>query len=65
MKINDSWEEPSIAWFNDVRARKGHKKTAALNVTSKPCAFFCLFCRTDIRSLILTSERVLSIRLSD
>lgn len=35
IKINDSWEEPSIVWFN-VCARKGQKKTAALNVISKP-----------------------------
>ena len=35
ININDSWEEPSIAWFN-VCARKGQKKTAALNVISKP-----------------------------
>ena len=35
IKINDSWEEPAIVWFN-VCARKGQKKTAALNVISKP-----------------------------
>ena len=33
--INDSWEEPAIVWFN-VCARKGQKKTAALNVLAKP-----------------------------
>ena len=33
--INDSWEEPAIVWFN-VCARKGQKKTAALNVLARP-----------------------------
>ena len=35
IQINDSWEEPSIVWFN-VCARKGQKKTAALNVLARP-----------------------------
>ena len=35
IEIHDSWEEPAIVWFN-VCARKGQKKTAALNVISKP-----------------------------
>lgn len=35
MQINESWEEPAIVWFN-VCARKGQKKTAALNVLAKP-----------------------------
>lgn len=35
IQINDSWEEPAIVWFN-VCARKGQKKTAALNVLARP-----------------------------
>lgn len=35
LKINESWEEPSIVWFN-VCVRKGQKKTASLNVITKP-----------------------------
>ena len=35
IKINDSWEEPAIVWFN-VCARKEQKKTAALNVLARP-----------------------------
>ena len=37
IRMNNSWEEPAIAWFN-VCARKGQKKTAALNVLAKPVA---------------------------
>ena len=35
IKINEEWHEPSIIWFV-IAARKGEKKTAALNIYRRP-----------------------------
>ena len=50
----------SSEWFQ-VRHRKAIFRNKRQNVFAR---FFCLFCSADILSLKLTSERVLSIRLS-
>ncbi len=52
IKINDNWEEPSIAWFK-VCAKKGQKKLAALNVISMPVREVQNDRRKDLQRLLV------------
>ncbi|KAL9977873.1 hypothetical protein ACROYT_G015327 [Oculina patagonica] len=52
IKINDNWEEPFIAWLR-VCAKKGQKKSAVLNVISKPVREVQNDLRKDLQRLLV------------